>query len=75
MEIATNKIDSIINQISNLNSLEKEKIFDFFEEEQREYFFKSIIKEANDLEKDFKENKVKAENVNDFLNRILLENV
>lgn len=75
MENATNKIDNIINQISELNSIEKEKIFEFFEEEKREYYSNSIIKEADDLEQDFKDNKVKAKNVNDFLNRIILENV
>lgn len=55
MEISTNKIDNIISQISKLNAIEKEKIFDFFEEEKREFYFNSIIQEANDLEKDLKE--------------------
>lgn len=71
MELTTSKIENLITQISELSTIEKEKIFDYFEDEKREYYFNSIIKDANDLERDFKENKVKSEKVDDFLNRLI----
>lgn len=73
--MTTTKIDNIITQISELSSKEKEKIFDYFESEKREYYFNTIINEANSLENEFKQGNVKAENVNDFLTRIIVENV
>ena len=75
MELTNSKIENIITQISALSSKEKEKIFDYFESEKREYYFNSIINEANSLEIEFTQGKVKAENVNDFLTRIITENV